>query len=107
GAFRRIEIEIGVLAVSSDEAVAFERAADTLGDLLHERLQLTLRWGGDAAEHGRRRAGEKSPVEHEHVEMHIEIQRGAEALNQRDGAGGALAARELRFAKNEARDRAV
>ena len=52
-AFRRIEIEIRVLAVSSDEAVAFECAADALGNLLDERLQLPLGGRGDAAEHGR------------------------------------------------------
>jgi hypothetical protein len=45
-ALRRIEVEIRVLAVSSDETVPLECAADALGNLLDERLQLAL--GGAA-----------------------------------------------------------
>jgi hypothetical protein len=48
-----------------DETVALECTADALGDLLYERLQLPLGRRGDAAEHGRRRTGEKHAVDPE------------------------------------------
>ncbi len=39
------EIEIAALGIASQEALAFEDAADAFGHAHHERLQLLLTWG--------------------------------------------------------------
>ena len=50
------------------------------------------------------RAEEIGAVEEQHVEVHVQIQRRAEPLDQRHRAGGARRAREARLLKDMARD---
>jgi hypothetical protein len=46
-------------------------------------------------------------VDEDHVQVHVQVQRRAEALDQRDGAGVAGAARQASLAQQMARDRAI
>jgi hypothetical protein len=60
------------VGLDADTGVPLESAADALGNLLQERLQLPLRGRSDAAKHRRHRVGEKAAVEHQHVKMNVE-----------------------------------
>ena len=56
--------------------------ADALGHLFDKRLQLGLARRRDASDYWRLGTDEIRAVEHEHVEMNVEIERRAEALSR-------------------------
>ena len=101
------ELEITAFGIARQDALAFEGAADAFGHALHERLQLLLTWGLNSPEHRRLGTDEIRAVEHEHVEVNIEIERRAEALDHRHGARRAARASEPCFLENVSRGHAV
>jgi hypothetical protein len=74
--------------------LAFEGAADTFGDALHECLQLRLTRRLNAAEHRGIGVDEIRAVEHEGVKMNVEIERRPKTLDQRHGTRRASPTRE-------------
>lgn len=84
------------MGVARQEALALQRAADALGDALDESLQLLLPWRSDAPKHQRPGADQVRAVEHQHVQVNIEIERRAKSLDQRHRARRAACAREPR-----------
>jgi hypothetical protein len=102
-----IELEIAVFGIAGEDALAFECATDALGQPLDERLQLPLTWGLNSPEHRWLGTDEISPVEHEDVEMNVQIERRAKPLDQRDGTRSARCAREPRLLKNVRCDRPI
>jgi GTP-binding protein len=63
---RGLELEITALGIPHQHAAALERAADSLGQPLDERLQLGLARRRNAPERRRLGADEVRAVEHEH-----------------------------------------
>jgi hypothetical protein len=92
---------------ASQDALAFERAADAFGHALHERLQLFLTRGLNSPEHGRLGINEIGAVEHESVKVNIEIEGRPKSLDQRHRTRRAARARQSRLLENVGRDRSV
>ena len=95
---RGVELQIGVLNVPHQQALAFQESADPLADRLDERFQCPGTGRRQAVKHGWLMVDEIHPVQKQHVKVNVEIQGTAEALYQRHGAGlrvGAGAARLL------------
>jgi hypothetical protein len=85
----------GVLDIALDQAATFQHLADTRSDLLEMPLQLVRAGGRHVAERGRLGAvGQIHPVQEQHVKVHVQVQRRAEALHDRHRAGVAVGARE-------------
>lgn len=95
-------------SMSRNEPRVLERAADPFGDPLHQPLQLpgTRSWHGHEPQAAFAFPA-IDPIEHEQVKVDIEIERAAESLDQRHGAGQAACARETRLANQLARDRPI
>jgi hypothetical protein len=64
-----------VLSVASQDTLALERAADALGHALDKGLQVVLLRRSDSPKHGRLGGDEVRAVEHEHVQVNIQIER--------------------------------
>lgn len=68
-------------------------------DPFHQGLKLLTSAWGDAAKYWRARTREEPAVETQHVEVNVQIERRAEALDQRDGAGIPVAASPPAFSR--------
>ena len=91
----RIEREIRVLAVARDEPRALERAAATPCNPPHQPLELLRARGrhGHQPQTTLRNVPAIDAVEHEHVKVHVEIERASESLYQCHGASIRLVSR--------------
>ena len=106
--FGRIEGEIGIVDIPLNEPGALERAADPFGDPLHQALELLRTRRRNRHEH--QATFTLTPinaVEHEQVEMDIEIERAAEALYQGHCPCDCARTRQTGFANQMARDRSI
>jgi hypothetical protein len=97
-----------VLDVALDQAATFQHPANTRGDLLDQPLQLVRTGGSHMAEHRYAGAiGQIHPVQEQHVEVHVQVQRRAETLHQCHRAGLAGGAGEACLVDEAPRDRPV
>ena len=95
-------------AYCRDVPGALERAADPLGDPLHQLLEHLRARGRDRDEHETTLTVTTiNAVEHQQVKVHIEVERTAEALDQGHGPGHGARARQTRLADQVAGNRAV
>ena len=75
--------EPGVLGIAFEKAATFEQAADASGERDGQRLELRGGRCPDAVKAERSvRALDVDAVEQEHMEVHVQVQRAAEALDQ-------------------------
>ena len=81
------EVEGGVLFVADQQSLPFEGAGDTGGDGVEQALEFGLGRCGDAVQTGRFVIERVGAVDEEHVQVRVEVQRGAEALDEGDGSG--------------------
>jgi len=82
----RIERQIRVFDVPCDQPRALERAPDPLGDRSDQDGKLIGAGGRHEQELEIRPVTGMDAVEAEHVEVDVEVERGAEALDQHDRA---------------------
>ena len=82
-----LDVEGRILFVSGQQSLLVQGAGDTGGDGVEQALELGLGRSGDAVEPGRFVIERVGAVEEEHVEVGVEVQRRAEALDEGDGAG--------------------
>jgi len=94
GSLARITREVAVLHIARDQPRALERSADALGDDLDPVLQLAGARCRHRNEPQARASLRVDAVEKLHMEVNIEIQCAAEALDQRHGTGLRARARE-------------
>ena len=73
-------------------ALLYQGACDTGGDGVEQALELGLGRSGDAVEPGRFVIERVGAVDEEHVQVRVEVERRAEALDEGDGAGAGVAA---------------
>ncbi len=84
------------------------RLADALGQPLHQRLQRVRARRSRRAKHQLSRSvGHVHPIDEDHVEVHAQIQRRAEALDQRDRTRVTRSTPHSRTGLQMTRDRAV
>ena len=81
------EVEGGGIVIASQQPLLYQGAGDTGGNGVEQALELGLGRSGDAVEPGRFVIERVGAVEEEHVEVRVEVQRRAEALDEGDGAG--------------------
>ena len=81
------EVEGGVLFVADQQSLPFEGAGDTGGDGVEQALEFGLGRCGDAVETGRFVIERVGAVDEEHVQVGVEVQRRAEALDEGDRSG--------------------
>ena len=86
------EVEGGGLVVAGQQSLPLEGAGDVGGDGVEQALELGLGRSGDAVETGRVVIERVGAVDEEHVQMGVEVQRRAEALDESDGSGAGAGA---------------
>src|SRR6185437_5397056 len=80
-----------VLTVALDQAALLEHPANAFGDVLHQCLKFGRARHSHVTEHWWSSAiGEIHASDKDHMEMHVEVQHGTKALDQRDSAGVAV-----------------
>jgi len=84
----RIQSQVAVLDVSLQQSLPFQKAADAQREEVGQPGELGARRRFDSAKPARAvGALDILPVEEQHVQVDVEIQSAAEALDQCDGAG--------------------
>ena len=96
-----LEVEGGGLFVAEQQSLLFEGAGCAGGDGAEQALELGLGRCGDAVETGRFVIERVGAVEEEHVQVRVEVERGAEALDEGDGAGARAGAHTQSGAAHE------
>ena len=82
-----LDVEGGGLVIAGQQPLLLQGAGDTGGDGVEQALELGLGRCGDAVEAGRSVIERVGAVDEEHVEVRVEVQRRAEALDEGDGSG--------------------
>ena len=93
-----LDVEGRGLFVAAQRPLPFEGAGCAGGDGVEQALDLGLGRCGDAVEPGRFGIERVGAVEEEHVQVRVEVERGAEALDKGDGAGARAGAHTLQEA---------
>ena len=75
-----------------------------LGDVLDEGFEFVAAWRADVAEGGRALCRDVDAVQHQEVEVNIQVQGAPEILDEGDGAGSGGVAGESRLVNPIARD---
>jgi hypothetical protein len=93
-----IPCQPGVLHVALDQATALQCLANALGDLLHQCRKLDGCRCGQLTKHWLRAFDRHEyAVQEDHVKVNVQVQRRAEALNQRHPTGMACRTGETRL----------
>ena len=82
----------GEQAVVSGEPLLLQGAGDPGGDGVEQALEFGLGRSGDTVDTGRFVIERVGAVDEEHVQMGVEVQRRAEALDEGDGSGAGAGA---------------
>ena len=102
------EVEGGGLVVTDQQSLPFEGAGDAGGDGAQQTLELILGRGAATAKAGPFIVERVHAVDEEHVQVDVEAQRGAEALDEGDGSGAGTGAHaQSGVADEEGGDRPV
>ena len=80
-------VEGGSFFVAGQQSLPLEGAGDAGGDGVEQALELGLGRCGDAVETRRFAVERVGAVDEEHVQVGVEVQRRAEALDEGDGSG--------------------
>ena len=82
-----LDVEGGILFVAGQQPLLLQGAGDTGGDGVEQGLEFGLGRSGDVVETGRFVIERVGAVDEVHVQVGVEVQRRAEALDEGDGAG--------------------
>jgi len=104
---RRVQTEVAALQIPHQQPLPFQVASDALTYPMHERLKLCGRRRTDRPEAKCVSSRDVHAVQEQQVEVDVEIQRTAEALDQGHGARLRPRVRQSGFPDQMRRDRPV
>jgi len=95
-----LQVEPGLLGIEDEPPIAGEPSSEALDQAIQQAFEALPVRRTDAMEARPATIPAVDPIEHQHVQVHIQVQRAAESLDEGDdasaGAVGGLHARMLR-----------